>query len=139
MRMQVDSDAYTSEEVFTLSTKNTMEAVAFEEEFPFTEGELELKYNDDDNIMFMERQLALIRNRDYMQVQKFINAYMRSMLFDWMMEVSRQFYFKRYTYHLAVVLVDTYLSIVKDISTNHLQLVGVTCLCIAAKTEVSII
>jgi hypothetical protein len=140
--MYIDSENFTSEDLYPmLSTKGTMECGLLNttSEFPYTEEELELKYNDEESIVIADRQLMCIRNKDYMKSHKFINPYMRSMLFDWIMEVSRQFYFKRNTYHLAIVLVDVYLSVVLDIATSHLQLVGVTCLSIAAKTEVSIV
>jgi hypothetical protein len=129
--MQVD----TEDDQFILSTKNTETNI--EQDFPYSEEDLEIKYNDEDNIYFMERQLCNSRNKDYMNLHRYINSYMRSMLFDWMMEVSRQFYFKRNTYHLAIVLVDIYLSIKTDIQTSCLQLIGVTCLSVAAKSEVS--
>jgi hypothetical protein len=133
-RMCVDSEN-TEDQIFILSTKGIMEIGV--EEAPYTEEDLEVKYNDEDHVIIMERQLMTIRNKEYMKSHRYINAYMRSMLFDWMMEVSRQFYFKRYTYHLAIVLVDVYLSLRLDIATSHLQLIGVTCLSLAAKTEVS--
>lgn len=77
------------------------------------------------------------RNVDYINTnQKNINSLMRAILMDWLMEVASQFGFKRITFHLTVTLIDNFLSIEVDIPTNKFQLVGVTALIIAAKSEV---
>lgn len=64
-----------------------------------------------------------------------INAEMRAILVDWMMEVCSDFGLKRETFHYAVNYVDRYLSSVSEISKKDLQLVGVTALFIASKNE----
>jgi len=61
---------------------------------------------------------------------------MRSILLDWMMEVSMEYFLKRETYYLSINFLDRYLSIKKNIQKIELQLIGVTCLYIAAKIEV---
>lgn len=45
--------------------------------------------------------------------------FMRSVLFDWMMEVCTEFKLKRETYYLAMNYVDKYLSI-KETTKNEL-------------------
>ncbi len=101
-----------------------------------TQEELDHKYNDIQYILENEHLLLLTRKIDYMSRQPNINPTMRSILLDWLMDVSCNFKFKRNTYHSAVVLMDIYLSKVINVSTNLLQLIGVVCLSISAKNEV---
>ena len=68
--------------------------------------------------------------------QKEINAGMRSILIDWMTEVSAEFHLKRDTLYLAQYYIDLYLSNTTGCKKSELQLVGVTCLFIASKIEV---
>jgi len=89
------------------------------------------------NLFETEEKEFQERNIDYINTgQRNINALMRAILSDWLMEVSSQFGFKRSTYHLSISLLDKFLSIEVNIPTNRFQLVGVTVLIIAAKTEV---
>lgn len=60
---------------------------------------------------------------------------MRAILFDWLMEVCDVYKLRRVTYYLAIDYVDRYLSRVKELPKNQLQLLGITCLFIAAKVE----
>ena len=63
-----------------------------------------------------------------------INASMRSILLDWLMEVCSVFTFKRETYYICLSTLDRYLSLI-NINKSELQLIGVTCLYIACKRE----
>ena len=72
---------------------------------------------------------------DYMSKQTDINSSMRTILIDWLVEVQENFELFHETLYIAVRLVDTYLSR-KDIKREYLQLVGATCMLIAAKFEV---
>jgi hypothetical protein len=60
---------------------------------------------------------------------------MRSLLADWMMEVSEEFGLHRETYHVSLNLVDRYLSICSQQSKSVLQLIGVSCLFTTAKIQ----
>jgi cyclin E len=60
---------------------------------------------------------------------------MRSILLDWMQEVCSDYLLKRETYYYAVNYVDRYLSLVPNVEKKSLQLVGLTCLYLAAKVE----
>lgn len=60
---------------------------------------------------------------------------MRSILVDWLSEVCEVYNLLRETYYLAVDLIDRFLSLQSDIPKHHLQLIGITCLFIAAKIE----
>ncbi|XP_015790454.1 G1/S-specific cyclin-E1 [Tetranychus urticae] len=64
-----------------------------------------------------------------------ITPRMRSILLDWLSEVSELFKLHRETYYFALDFVDRYLSVTKDIPRQQLQLIGITCLFIAAKIE----
>ncbi len=115
--------------------------VAFARSFikDYTEESLEEEYDLERNILLNEDFLYECRQATYMSFKKNLNIRMRVMLFDWLMEVCSQLSFKRATFHLAVVLVDVYLSRNKDLKTKELQLLGVTCLIISAKIEVLLI
>ncbi|XP_055382091.1 G1/S-specific cyclin-E isoform X2 [Condylostylus longicornis] len=60
---------------------------------------------------------------------------MRAILLDWLIEVCEVYKLHRETYYLAVDYLDRYLSTQKNIQKTHLQLIGITCLFVAAKVE----
>ncbi|XP_010532201.1 PREDICTED: cyclin-A1-1-like isoform X2 [Tarenaya hassleriana] len=68
------------------------------------------------------------------RVQKDINASMRSILIDWLVEVAEEYRLVPDTLYLTVNYIDRYLS-GNVISRQRLQLLGVTCMMIAAKYE----
>lgn len=45
---------------------------------------------------------------------------MRSILLDWLMEVSMEFSFKRETYHISINYIDRYLNSTSDIKKTDL-------------------
>lgn len=59
----------------------------------------------------------------------------RTILFDWLSEVSNECKFHRETYHLALDFIDRYLAATTNIGKYQLQLIGTTCLFLAAKYE----
>nr|XP_027198559.1 G1/S-specific cyclin-E1-like [Dermatophagoides pteronyssinus] len=60
---------------------------------------------------------------------------MRATLLDWLNEVCQAYSLTRQTYYLALDFFDRFLSIQKDCPKKNLQLIGITCLFIAAKIE----
>ena len=72
----------------------------------------------------------------YMASQPNITASMRVILIDWLIEVQENFELYHETLYLSVQLTDRYLS-VTEVRKEYLQLVGATCMLIAAKFEVS--
>ncbi|XP_012284988.1 G1/S-specific cyclin-E [Orussus abietinus] len=60
---------------------------------------------------------------------------MRAILLDWLIEVCEVYKLHRETYYLAMDYIDRYLSTHHDVPKNRLQLIGITCLFIAAKVE----
>eukprot|EP00929_Paragymnodinium_shiwhaense_P058749 TRINITY_DN29439_c0_g2_i1.p1 TRINITY_DN29439_c0_g2~~TRINITY_DN29439_c0_g2_i1.p1 ORF type:complete len:487 (-),score=151.79 TRINITY_DN29439_c0_g2_i1:208-1668(-) len=71
---------------------------------------------------------------DYMGSQMEINAKMRSILVDWLIEVHMKYKLRKETLHLAIHLVDRYLSC-RPVARRRLQLAGVGGMMIAAKFE----
>lgn len=72
----------------------------------------------------------LLPSADYLAKQENINESMRSILVDWLIDVSVHFEVKDETLHLAVSYIDRTLSKIK-VDRSKLQLVGVTCMKIA--------
>ncbi|KAM3960844.1 cyclin E [Aphomia sociella] len=60
---------------------------------------------------------------------------MRAILLDWLNEVCEVYKLHRETFHLTVDYIDRYLSNTEDVQKGRLQLIGITCLFIAAKVE----
>ena len=71
---------------------------------------------------------------DYMGSQPDINAKMRSILVDWLIEVHRKFELMPETLYLTLNIVDRFLS-VKAVPRRELQLVGISSMLIASKYE----
>jgi G2/mitotic-specific cyclin-B, other len=73
---------------------------------------------------------------DYMSTcQTDLTERMRGVLVDWLVEVHWKFKLYPETLFLTVNLLDRFLSVKPNIPRNQLQLVGITCLLIAAKYE----
>ena len=93
---------------------------------------------DNDYFYFYELDEKRKKNVDvkyFQNKQQFITPEMRTILSDWVMHLSSQLFFKRETFHLAINLIDISLSKLQPIKSDKLQLLGVTCLVIAAKFE----
>lgn len=73
-------------------------------------------------------------SENYFERQEDINEKMRTIMIDWLVEVALKFNIQDEALYLAVNLIDRYLA-VKPVRRNALQLVGITCLFIAAKYE----
>jgi len=64
-----------------------------------------------------------------------LQSRMRSILMDWLSEVCEVYRLNRDTYYLCIDFIDRYLSFQSDVPKQQLQLLGITCLFIAAKIE----
>ncbi|CAG2106138.1 unnamed protein product [Medioppia subpectinata] len=64
-----------------------------------------------------------------------LQSRMRSILMDWLSEVCEVYRLNRDTYYLCIDFIDRYLSYQSDVPKQQLQLLGITCLFIAAKIE----
>ena len=69
-----------------------------------------------------------------MHRQRDINENMRVILVDWLVEVSEEYKLQAQTLQLAVSYIDRFLSEM-SVQRGKLQLVGITCLFVAAKYE----
>ena len=72
---------------------------------------------------------------NFMEKQEEINAKMRAIVVNWMIDVHDRFKLLPDTLFLGVVFFDRYMSTVFDIKKEKLQLIGVTSLLIACKYE----
>ena len=72
---------------------------------------------------------------NFMEKQEEINAKMRAIVVNWMIDVHDRFRLLPDTLFLGVVFFDRYMSTVFDIKKEKLQLIGVTSLLIACKYE----
>lgn len=88
----------------------------------------------DINDMFLLRERSMPRNPNYLATQTEINEKMRLILVDWLVDVCLKFKVHAETFFLAVDLMDRYLAATKT-TRSHLQLVGITCVLLAAKYE----
>lgn len=80
------------------------------------------------------RQLLRRPDANYLTQQPEINAKMRSILVDWLVEVAEEYKLCADTLYLAVGYLDRLLT-VHRVPRAQLQLVGITCMWIAAKYE----
>jgi len=82
----------------------------------------------------MREETTCLPAPDYMESQADINARMRAILVDGLMEMHRVHKLKTETLFLAVSLIDRFLA-KRQITRKRLQLVGITAMLIAAKFE----
>jgi len=85
-----------------------------------------------DNLRAAEQ--SFLPQKLFGDVQEDITLNMRSILVDWLVEVSEEYKLLPDTLHLAVALLDRFL-LLEIISRKSLQLVGVSCMFIASKFE----
>ncbi|XP_020588689.1 G2/mitotic-specific cyclin S13-7-like isoform X2 [Phalaenopsis equestris] len=108
-------------------------------------GIQDIDVDDDNNELFMSEyvedlykfyklQENFFRPRDYMSSQVDINAKMRAILADWLIEVHYKFELRPETLYLTMSIIDRYLS-VESVLRRELQLVGVSAMLIACKYE----
>ncbi|RZR85324.1 hypothetical protein BHM03_00012284 [Ensete ventricosum] len=96
---------------------------------------------DDIDAADTEDELAVVdyvediyKPHDYMDSQVEINAKMRAILADWLIEVHHKFELAPETLYLTFYIIDRYLSM-KTVLRRELQLVGVSAMLIASKYE----
>ena len=71
---------------------------------------------------------------EYMTAQSDINSNMRGILVDWLVEVAEEYKLHAETLFLSINYIDRFLS-KNDVQRGELQLVGITCMLVAAKYE----
>ena len=80
------------------------------------------------------RAASLTLAKDYLAVQNDITPKMRSILVDWLADVSHKFRLSAHTLFATVNTLDRYLA-VAQVEKTQLQLLGATCLSLQAKME----
>ncbi|KAM6958795.1 G1/S-specific cyclin-E2-like [Aplochiton taeniatus] len=74
-------------------------------------------------------------SKSFIELHPRIQPRMRSILLDWLLEVSEVYTLHRQTFYLAQDYFDRFMKTQKDIDKDRLQLIGITALFIAAKME----
>uniref|UniRef100_A0A3Q2X5U9 Cyclin E1 n=1 Tax=Haplochromis burtoni TaxID=8153 RepID=A0A3Q2X5U9_HAPBU len=83
----------------------------------------------------LEKDKSYTRDVHMMDKHPHLQPKMRSILLDWLMEVSEVYRLHRETYHLAQDYFDRFMATQRNVLKSTLQLIGITCLFIAAKVE----
>lgn len=84
--------------------------------------------------LLLKEEPKYLPRHNYMDLQKDINAKMRAILMDWLVEVHMKYRLRDETLHLTVTTIDRYLTRT-PVLRKRLQLVGVVAMFIAAKFE----
>lgn len=85
-----------------------------------------------------DEKASLERNPEMLSYHPGLQPRMRAILLDWLIEVCDVYKLHRETYYLAVDYLDRFLSAKNESSKTpktRLQLIGITCLFVAAKVE----
>ncbi|CAF0841845.1 unnamed protein product [Brachionus calyciflorus] len=93
-----------------------------------------------DNLEFFEcmrqSEIKYKKLSNYLNFHKSIEAQMRAILIDWLIEISHAYRLHRETLHLSIEYLDRFLSYSKvEMRVDRLQLIGLTSLYLAAKNE----
>jgi len=84
--------------------------------------------------LLLKEESKHLPRANYMEIQKDINAKMRAILMDWLVEVHMKYRLRHETLYLTVSTIDRYLT-KQPVLRKRLQLVGVVAMFIAAKFE----
>ncbi|GAB1598194.1 G1/S-specific cyclin-E-like isoform X1 [Argonauta hians] len=85
--------------------------------------------------VMLEKELSYVKDPSMLDRHPSLQAKMRAILLDWLIEVCEVYKLHRETYYLSLDFIDRYLSKEKCIIKHQLQLIGITALFIAAKLE----
>ncbi|XP_045914471.1 G1/S-specific cyclin-E2-like [Micropterus dolomieu] len=86
-------------------------------------------------VKMVGREQNYTHSKSFMQKHPTIQPRMRSILLDWLIEVSEAYTLHRQTFYLAQDYFDRFMLTQNNIEKNMLQLIGITCLFIASKME----
>lgn len=116
-----------------------------EKKEPTLEEEI-ARFNPDSNNVGIDAETIeylILREREYApdpahleRKQREVTSQMRTILIDWLMEVANEFMLKRETVYYAINYIDRFLSEIENIRREEFQLVGITAMHLASKTEV---
>jgi hypothetical protein len=83
-----------------------------------------------------KNELKYVHDANYLSRHSGILPHMRGILLDWVVELCHAYRLHRETFHLSVEYMDRYLSLTPtELRMDRLQLLGMTCLFLAAKVE----
>ncbi len=83
-----------------------------------------------------KNELKYVHDANYMRRHAGIEPHMRGILLDWVVELCHAYRLHRETFHLSVEYMDRYMTLTqKEMRMDRLQLLGMTCLFLAAKVE----
>lgn len=85
--------------------------------------------------VMIEKERHYAKDPSMLERHPSLQAKMRTILLDWLIEVCEVYKLHRETYYLAHDFIDRYLTKERDIIKHQLQLIGITALFIAAKLE----
>ncbi|XP_039977928.1 G1/S-specific cyclin-E2-like [Xiphias gladius] len=86
-------------------------------------------------VKMLRKEQNYRHSKSFMQKHPRIQPRMRSVLLDWLIEVSEAYTLHRQTFYLAQDYFDRFMLTQSNIDKSMLQLVGITCLFIASKME----
>ncbi|MEE6463495.1 hypothetical protein FKM82_005936 [Ascaphus truei] len=86
-------------------------------------------------LKMLNKETRYVHDKSYLPLHPRLKPDMRSILLDWLIEVSEVYSLHRETFYLAQDFFDRFMSTQDDINKNMLQLIGVTALFIASKLE----
>nr|XP_040045527.1 G1/S-specific cyclin-E2-like isoform X1 [Gasterosteus aculeatus aculeatus] len=86
-------------------------------------------------VKMVDREKNYRHSKNFMQKHPKIQPRMRSILLDWLIEVSEAYTLQRQTFYLAQDYFDRFMLTQDNIEKGMLQLIGITCLFIASKME----
>uniref|UniRef100_A0AAY4BAS8 Cyclin E2 n=1 Tax=Denticeps clupeoides TaxID=299321 RepID=A0AAY4BAS8_9TELE len=92
-------------------------------------------HSDDVWIKMLNKELKYVHDKSFMERHPNLQPKMRSILLDWLLEVSEVYTLHRETFYLAQDYFDRFMLTQEDVSKNRLQLIGITSLFIASKME----
>ncbi|KAM4538785.1 G1/S-specific cyclin-E2-like [Odontesthes bonariensis] len=94
-----------------------------------------LRSSEDVRVKMVGEEQNNMHSTDFMQRHPRIQPKMRSILLDWLIEVSDAYSLHRQTFYLAQDYFDRFMLTQSNVEKNLLQLIGITCLFIASKME----
>ncbi|XP_041842781.1 G1/S-specific cyclin-E2 isoform X2 [Melanotaenia boesemani] len=91
--------------------------------------------SDDVWIKMISKELNYGHDKGYLQRHPKLQPKMRSILLDWLLEVSEVYSLHRQTAYLAQDYFDRFMLTQENVNKDYLQLIGITALFIASKIE----
>ncbi|KAM4011808.1 G1/S-specific cyclin-E3-like [Anomaloglossus baeobatrachus] len=83
----------------------------------------------------LQKDEMYVRDKNYLQRHPALDETMRPTLLEWLMEISEVHKLHRDTFYIAQDFLDRFMATQENVMKSKLQLIGITCLFIAAKIE----